>query len=120
MSTRFKLWMLWGAVVSLEILLLGLVGWTVLAQPEYPADRGRIILVAGAAAFVFTAALAAVWAFLDVTLVRALGAVQRGATIIGRTHAAHTLELSAFHLLGQLCRTRTRTEGTSGDSTQRD
>lgn len=102
MSTRFKLWVLLGAVVSLEILLLVVVGWTVLVQPEYPADRERIILVAGTAAFVFTAALAAVWAFLDVALVRALGAVQRGAIIIARTHAAHTLELPAFHLLGQL------------------
>jgi DNA polymerase-3 subunit epsilon len=102
MSTRFKLWMLLGAVVSLEILLLGLAGWTVLAQAENPAHRGRIILVFGATAFVFTAAVAAVWAFLDFALVRALGAVQRGATIIARTHAAYTLELPAFHLLGQL------------------
>ncbi len=102
MSTRFKLWALLGAVVSLELLLLGLAGWVTLAHTNNPAERRDIILVLIAAAFGLSAALAAVWAFLDLALVRAINAVQRGATIIARTHAAHTLELPAFHLLGRL------------------
>jgi DNA polymerase III subunit epsilon len=64
--------------------------------------RTRVVLYLAGAMFAVTAALVIFWTLIDITLLRALGALERGADIIHRTHAAHTLELPPTHLLGTL------------------
>lgn len=102
MSTRVKIWALLGVIVLLELVVLGMASWVMVSETEDPAARTRLLLLLGGAVFIVTIALVLVWAFIDVALLRGISAIHRGAEIIARTHAAHTLEVPSFHLLGKL------------------
>jgi DNA polymerase-3 subunit epsilon len=102
MSTRVKIWALLGVIVLLELLVFGVASWVVASETEDPAARGRAVLLLAGAVFIVTAALVLVWTFIDVALLRGISAIRRGAEIIARTNAAHTLEVPSFHLLGKL------------------
>ncbi|MFQ5995664.1 MAG: exonuclease domain-containing protein [Acidiferrobacterales bacterium] len=102
MSARLKLWGLLGVVVVLALLLFAVAGWSVLAQTPGPDDRTRILLLLGGSALALITVLAIIWTLLDLALLRPLSAVERGASIITHTHAAHNLEVPPFNLLGKL------------------
>ncbi len=119
MSTRVKIWALLGAVVLLELLVFGVASWWVASEIEGPAVRGRFLLLLGSAVFIVTVALALVWTFIDLALLRGISAIQRGAEIIARTNPAHTLEVPAFHLLGKLPQA-IRSIGSELDKTKRE
>ncbi len=102
MGTRAIFWGLLGALLALELVLFGALGWWLMGAVQDPQLRGQTLLLAGGTAFVMIAAQLVLWAGLDIALLRALAAAKHGATIIARTHAAHELELPALHLLGGL------------------
>jgi DNA polymerase-3 subunit epsilon len=102
MGTRAIFWGLLGALLALELVLFGALGWWLAGVAETAELRTQTLLLAGGAALVVIAAQLMLWTGLDIALLRALSGAERGAAIIARTHAAHELELPAMHLLGGL------------------
>ncbi len=101
-SIRIKVWSLLGTVVAIECIVFVSVGWLLYSQTSDPSLQTHIVLSFIAAALVLNAVLVMLWTFIDLALLRALSAVERGVVIIARTNTAHTLELPAHHLLGKL------------------
>ena len=102
MGTRVKIWGLLGAIIVLQLAVFAAAIAAVYLLIEETDIRTQVLLYLGGAVFLVTASLVILFTFIDVALLRALDAVERGADIISRTHAAHTLELPATHLLGKL------------------
>ena len=102
MSIRTKLWSLLGALVIVAFTAFVLAGVSVYGLMESPVIRTRLVLSLGGALFILAIALIIVWIFIDLALLRALSAVEKGAAIIAHTNPAHSLELPAHHLLGNL------------------
>jgi DNA polymerase-3 subunit epsilon len=102
MGTRVKVWALLGAIVALQLAVFAAAIAAIYFLVDDADIRTRVLLYLGGAVFLVTASLVILFTFIDVALLRALDAVERGADIIGRTHAAHMLELPATHLLGKL------------------
>lgn len=105
MGTRVKVWVLLGAIVALQLAVFATAIAAVHLLVDDAEIRTRIVLYLGGAVFLVTASLVILFTFIDVALLRALDVVERGADIISRTHAAHTLELPSTHLLGKLPQT---------------
>lgn len=91
-----------GAIVAFELAVFATAAVSIYVLIDDASTRTRMTLYLTGAAFAVTAALVLLWTFIDITLLRPLAAIERGADIIHRTHAAHTLELPATHLLGEL------------------
>jgi DNA polymerase III subunit epsilon len=102
MGTRVKVWALLGAIIALELIIFGAIAISIHALAADAGERARVLLYLGGGVFILTAALVMLWTFIDLALLKALTAVERGAAIIERTHATHALELPSTHLLGKL------------------
>ena len=89
-------------MVAFELAVFTTAAVSIYVLIDDASTRTRIVLYLTGAALAVTAALAALWTFIDIALLRPLAAIERGADIIHRTHAAHTLELPPTHLLGEL------------------
>ncbi len=94
-----------GVIIAFELAVFATAAVSIYVLIDDASARTRIVLYLIGAAFAVTVALAILWAFIDLALLRPLGAIERGADIIHRTHAAHTLELPPTHLLGKLPQT---------------
>ena len=105
MSIRTKLWSLLGVLVIVAFTAFVMAGISVYGLMESPVIRTRLMLSLGGALFILAIALVIVWIFIDLALLRALSAVEKGTTIIAHSNPAHNLELPAHHLLGNLPQT---------------
>ncbi len=102
MATRIKVWLSLVALVTIELVLLGLLIWVAQTSTTDQHLRSQLTLYLLGTAFVLIATQALLWAVLDFTLLKGLIAIERGATIMARSHAAHEVELPSFHMLGTL------------------
>jgi len=91
-----------GVIIAFELVVFATAAVLIYVLIDDASTRTRIVLYLIGAAFIVTVALATLWTLIDVALLKPLGAIERGADIIHRTHAAHTLELPPTHLLGNL------------------
>jgi DNA polymerase-3 subunit epsilon len=90
-----------GAIVMFELATFAAAAVSIYVLIDDASTRMRMALYLGGAVFAVTVALVILWTFIDIALLKPLGAIERGADIIHRTHAAHTLELPPTHLLGK-------------------
>jgi DNA polymerase-3 subunit epsilon len=102
MSIRIKFWSLFSLVVAIELVVFGALSWLLYKQTTDARLQIYIVFYLGIAAFILTIVLTTLGTFIDLALLKALSAIERGALIIAHTNAAHTLELPAHHLLGKL------------------
>mgnify|MGYP000432703340 CR=1 FL=1 len=99
---RLKFWAPALALILLTAGTLGAVGYLTLGHlPEGPASERVLLALVGAGAVLMGGILAA-WILLDAAVIRPLGAVARGASIMTRSNPAHELEIPRMHLLGEL------------------
>ncbi|MFP4130269.1 MAG: exonuclease domain-containing protein [Halorhodospira sp.] len=99
---RLKFWAPALALLLLTAGALGVVGSVTLGHlPEGPASE-RVLLALGGAGAVLMGGILAAWLLLDAVVIRPLGAVARGASIMARSNPAHELEIPRWHLLGEL------------------
>ena len=88
MAYRTRIWLLWLIPSLLTLIALVGIGWHIyLAVPD-PEARDLILLWLALAAFAIIGALTAIWALLDWHCFIPLGALARGARIIGVVGAA--------------------------------
>jgi len=83
-----------GTLAALGLLSLG-------AIPDGP-ERTRTALAFGAGGALLLLALLGAWILLDAVLIRPLGALARGASIMAHSNPGHELEIPRRHLLGEL------------------
>lgn len=103
LSIRAKVWVTVGALIALELLLCAAAGYLLAADEQKgPATESRLLLVMGALGLLVVTLQAILVALADLMLLKPLGALDRGASIMRRTHAAHELEMPRTHLLGSL------------------
>ncbi|MBK5937310.1 MAG: PAS domain-containing protein [Halorhodospira halophila] len=95
----------WAPALFLLLLIaaaLATVGYLTLGHvPEGP-ERANALLAFGAAGAVLMGATVAIWILLDAAVIRPLGALARGASIMAHSNPAHELEIPSMHLLGEL------------------
>ncbi|MBK1726286.1 3'-5' exonuclease [Halorhodospira neutriphila] len=83
-----------GTLTALGLLSLG-------AIPDGP-ERTRTALAFGAGGALLLLAVLGTWILLDAVLIRPLGALARGASIMAHSNPGHELEIPRRHLLGEL------------------
>ncbi|MEN8131111.1 MAG: FAD binding domain-containing protein [Pseudomonadota bacterium] len=89
-------------MVAVEFAIFTMAIGSIYALMEDPAMRTRLVLLLGGSVFIFAALLTLAWTFIDLALLRALSAIEKGSSIIAHTNPAHELELPRHHLLGNL------------------
>lgn len=94
----------WLALAGIVILpwLIVVGAWLILHQPGEAGQHAPLLAFLIASAFLLSAILAGLWAYLYASLLRPLQGATRGLRIIGQTNALHKLELPSAHLLGDL------------------
>lgn len=105
MNIRAKFWGLLVVLIIVELIVFaatGIWGWELLQTPE---KRILLVLILGGCLFASTLALTIICVFIDVSLLRALSAVEKGTAIIAHTNPAYSLELPTHHSLGKLPQT---------------
>ncbi|MFW6277841.1 MAG: exonuclease domain-containing protein [Halorhodospira sp.] len=99
---RLKFWAPALVLILLAISALSAVGYLTLDHlPQGPA-QSQVLLALGAAGAVLIGAILAAWLLLDLAVLRPLGAIARGASIMAHSNPAHELEIPGMHLLGEL------------------
>ncbi len=102
MAMRVKVWLSLAALVFVEVVLFGVLTWVAYTSNVDQHLSARLTLYLLGTAFVLIAAQVVLWAWLDFALIKGLVAIERGATIMAKSHAAHELELPAPHMLGSV------------------
>ncbi len=99
---RLKFWAPGLFLLLLTGGALGAVGYLALgALPGGEGSRQAMVALAAAGALL-GAAIIAIWILLDLAVIRPLGALARGASIMAHSNPAHELEIPSMHLLGEL------------------
>jgi len=102
MSPRKAFWILYVALVLLQLLLFAGLSWWAHKNLPDPDVRGLLILGIHATGFAFTAVLSLAWALLDASILKPLQIVSHGIDIMRHTHPTHEVEVGDNHLLGNL------------------
>lgn len=102
MGNRKNFWALLIGIILVECLIFGVIGWRITSVTSDPIARTRLLLYHGIGVMLLTTLLAILWAVLDKALIRPLEALSRVAEIIVGANPVHTLDLPAFHLLGDI------------------
>ena len=98
---RRQFWILFALLVAAIVILFAAGGWWLLdvLVDDQQKTMGFLVVLGGA--FVITAAVLAVWVYLDVRLVRPLEALAQGVRVITQANPGHGLEVPEGHLLGE-------------------
>lgn len=101
-SPRKFFWALLALIYLLELtLVVGTGSWLMQEIAESPARATLLVILAGGG-FALAAALAAIWALLDLSLLQPMLTLARGTEIMARTHSLHQPQLPRRHMLGSL------------------
>ncbi len=102
LAPRKLFWSLLAIIYLLEIaLVVGTGTWLTQELADSPA-RGLAFMILAGGGFALAAALAAIWALVDYTLLQPMSALTRGTEIMARTHSLHQPRLPGQHMLGSL------------------
>lgn len=102
MKNHLRLWGLLGVALAAIAVFLGSFAWRLTVQLTEGPLRTEALLGVGLLALAIAIVLILLWTALEVILMRPLDALRRGASIMAGTNPSHTLEISRFHLLGDI------------------